>query len=51
MVQSPKKNSSCIESSILRAFWQHPRGREAFKDGKALTVKGFGKSVRKQSVI
>jgi acetyl esterase/lipase len=85
MVHSPTKNSSCAESSILRAFWQQCgvditlriwddmwhawpvlgelipesrmafeelaeflHGREAFKDGKVLAEKGFGRSVREQ---
>jgi hypothetical protein len=40
------KNTSCADSSALCAFWQQPPGREAFKDGKVLAEKGFGKNVR-----
>jgi hypothetical protein len=40
------KSISCADSSTLCAFWQQPRGREVFKDGKVLAEKGFGKNVR-----
>jgi hypothetical protein len=39
------KNTSCADSSILCAFWQHYEYK-AFKDGKVLAEKGFGRNVR-----